>query len=163
MKILKSYFSALIILAIMQVIYYFPRMPETLASHFDGLGDPNGWSSKIVFFAIYAAVLLLTIFIFVVFPDKFIKSSGQGIKIANKEYWLAPERREATIKFYRSYFLLFGIANAMLAILTIQFVIHANFKQQPRLDSAIVWVLVLYFIFVIAWLIRFYTKFRRIP
>jgi len=113
------------------------------------------------YFGIYAAVLLLTIFIFVVVPNKFIKQSRLGLKIPNKEYWLAPERQHDTIQFYRTHFLFFGIANALLAIFVIQLVIQANFKDQPRLDSAIAWALVLYFVFVIIWLIRFFIKFRR--
>ncbi|MGI9227188.1 MAG: DUF1648 domain-containing protein, partial [Gammaproteobacteria bacterium] len=147
--------------AIVQTIYYYPRIPNVVASHFDGLGDPNGWSSKVLFFGIYAAVLLLTIFIFLVVPGMVAKSSGRGLKIPNKSYWLAPERQQDTIQFYRIHFLYFGIANLLLVIFVIQLVILANFKDQPRLDSAIVWALILYFIFVALWLIRFYTKFRR--
>ena len=161
MKLLQNIFTALVLTAIVQTIYYYPKIPDVVASHFDGLGDPNGWSSKLLFFGIYAAAILLTIFIFVIVPGLVAKSSGKGLKIPNKSYWLAPERQHGTIKFYRTHFLYFGIANLLLAIFVIQLVILANFKEQPRLDRSIVWALILYFIFVALWLIRFYTKFRR--
>lgn len=161
MKALQTIFTVLIITAIVQTIYYYPRIPNVVASHFDGLGDPDGWSSKAVFFGIYAAVLLITIVVFVVIPNRFINLSGKGLKIPNKNYWLAPERQHDTLQFFRTHFMYFGIVNILLAIFVIQLVIQANFKEQPRLDSAIMWALALYFIFVIGWLIRFFLKFRR--
>ncbi len=161
MKFLQTIFTVLIITALVQAIYYYPRVPNIVASHFDGLGDPNGWSSKAVFFGIYAGVLLLTIFVFVVVPNRFINQAGKGLKIPNKDYWLAPERQHDTMQFFRTHFMYFGIVNTLLAIFVIQLVIQANFKEQPRLDSAIMWALALYFIFVIVWLIRFFIKFRR--
>ncbi len=161
MKILHTIFTVLIITAIVQTIYYYPLLPNTVASHFDGLDDPNGWSSKLVFFLIYAGVLLLTTFIFIAIPARLAKRVGKGLKIPNKSYWLAPERIHDTIQFYRNHFLYFGIANALLAVSVIQLVIMANFKEQPRLDNIIIWLLIIYFIFIICWLILFYAKFRR--
>jgi len=157
---LRTVFITLIIVAIAQILYYYPRIPDVVASHFDGLGDPNGWSSKAVFFSIYAAILLLTVFIFLILPQRTGKNKLWK-KLPDKEYWLAPERYDATMAFIQAHFLLFGIVNMLLAMFTIQLVIQANLTEQPRLHSAIVWALLLYFGFVIVWLVRFYAKFRR--
>jgi uncharacterized membrane protein len=43
---LRGSFYGLIAVGVLQSIYYYPRMPEVVASHFDGLGAANGWSSK---------------------------------------------------------------------------------------------------------------------
>ena len=161
MKELKVIFSVLIITVVLQIIYYVPQAPNIVASHFDGLGAPNGWSSKAVFFGVYIAVILLNVLIFIVLPKWFVKSHGIGLKIPNREYWLEPNRREAAIQYYRKHFLIFGIANTLFAMVVIQLVIQANFKEEPRLDSFIIWVLVLFFIFVIFWLIRFFFRFKR--
>ena len=45
----KAVFIALVALAVAQAIFYYPQLPGTMASHFDGAGHPNGWSSKPVF------------------------------------------------------------------------------------------------------------------
>ena len=161
MKVLQTIFAVLICAVIAQVIYYYPRIPNIVASHFDGLGAPNGWSSKAVFFGIYLAVILMTVLIFVVLPKFSITSRVKGLKIPNREYWLEPDRREATIQFYRKHFLAFGIVNTLFALVVIQLVIQANFKEEPRLDFLIVWVLGLFFVFVIFWLFRFFFRFKR--
>jgi len=160
MKKLQFIFTALIVIAIVQTIYFFPRLPEVMASHFDGLGDPNGWSSKAVFFGIYAGVLLLTIFIFTVVPNKFLHRSRIWMNLPNKEYWLAPERKDQTIEFIRSHLMYFGIVNVLLAIYVVQLVILANFNAQPRLGNTVVWALIIYFAYVALWLIRFFVRLR---
>lgn len=161
MKKLQFIFAALICLAILQSIYYFPRVPEVMASHFDGLGNPNGWSSKTVFFGIYAGVLVLTIIIFAVIPNKFIHRSKMWLNLPNKEYWLAPKRKDQTVGFIRSHLMYFGIVNVLLAIYVVQLVILANFNAQPRLSNTIVWALMIYFAYVAIWLIRFFIRFRH--
>ena len=161
MKVLQTIFTVLICAVIVQIIYYYPRVPDIIASHFDSLGAPNGWSSKAVFFGIYIAVVLLTVLIFVVLPRFSITSRVNGLKIPNREYWLEPDRRGETIQFYRTHFLSFGIANVLLALVVIQLVIQANFKEEPRLDFLIVRVLGLFFVFVIYWLFRFFFRFKR--
>ena len=161
MKKLQFIFSALICVAIVQSIYYFPHLPEVMASHFDGLGDPNGWSSKAVFFGIYAGVLVLTIIIFAVIPNKFLHRSKTWLNLPDKEYWLAPERKHQTVAFIRSHLMYFGVVNVLLAIYVVQLVILANFNEQPRLSHTVVWALMIYFAYVAIWLIRFFIRFRR--
>lgn len=161
MKKLQFIFTVLICVAIAQSIYYFPRLPEVMASHFDGLGDPNGWSTKAVFFGIYAGMLVLSIVIFAVIPNKFLHSSKLWLNLPNKEYWLAPKRTDQTVAFIRSHMMYFGIVNVLLAIYVVQLVILANFNDQPRLNSTIVWALLIYFAYVAIWLIRFFIRFRR--
>jgi len=42
MNALRRLFYGLIALAAVQTLYYYPQMPEVVASHFDGRGAPNG-------------------------------------------------------------------------------------------------------------------------
>ena len=46
MNALRRLFYGLIALAAVQVIYYYPQIPQVVASHFDGRGARNGWSSR---------------------------------------------------------------------------------------------------------------------
>ncbi len=154
-------FVALIAIAIVQTIYYFPRVPEVMASHFNGVGDTNEWSSKLVFFGIYVGVLALTVFIFTVIPNKFIHRSRTWLNLPNKEYWLAPERKDQTINFMRNHMMNFGIANVLLAIIVVQLVILANFDSQPKLEQGIMWALAIYFVYLAYWLIRYFMIFKR--
>lgn len=154
-------FFALVALAIIQVVYYYPQMPETVASHFDGLGAPNAWSSKQGFFGLYAVILLMLVAVFVFVPGWSEKRAGFGMKIPHRDHWLAPERIEATRRFFRRQMLLMGILHLSLAIVVIQLAILANFDQQLRLHGSIYWVLGFYFVFLIAWLIHFFLHFKK--
>ena len=49
--------SRLLLIALLGLIaaqcgFYGPQMPSTMASHFDGHGEPNGWSSRAAFFGL---------------------------------------------------------------------------------------------------------------
>lgn len=65
---LRSIFYPLTGLAVLQVVYYYPQMPAVVASHFDGLGVPNGWSGKDAFFALYLTIVVLLVGVFELLP-----------------------------------------------------------------------------------------------
>jgi len=158
---LRRIFLTLIALAVVQIIYYYPQLPEVVASHFDGRGAPNNWSSKNGFFALYAAILLMLVGIFILFPGWSEKRARFGMKLPHRDYWLAPERLEKTRAFFRRQMMIMGVVHLCLAMYAIQLAILANFDQQPRLHHSIGWALTLYFVFLIAWLIHFYLHFRK--
>jgi len=158
---LRRTFLTLIALAIVQIVYYYPLMPEVVASHFDGLGAPNDWSSKNGFFGLYAAILAMLVGVFVFVPGWSEKHGKFGMKIPHRDYWLAPERLVQTRAFFRRQMMIMGVAHVSLAIYAIQLAIQANFAQQPRLHPSIGWALGLYFAILIAWLAHFYFHFRK--
>lgn len=90
----------LTIVFLAQLAYFYPQLPEPVASHFNYLGEPDGWMSKGGFLVFQTLLLIfilgitsLTQILFNHLPDAFIN-------IPNKNYWLAPERRaEALRKF----------------------------------------------------------------
>lgn len=157
----KRIFYALFALALVQIAYYYPQMPETVASHWDGLGAANAWSSRNGFFGLYLAMLLMLLGIFIYVPRWSMHRAKFGMKIPNAEYWLAPERIEQTRVFFQRQMLVMGVIHLILAIWVMQLAILANFSQQPRLDSSIFWALSLYFLFLIGWLIHFFIHFRK--
>ena len=158
---LRRIFLTLIALAIMQIFYYYPQMPAVVASHFDGLGAPNDWSSKNGFFGLYAAILVVLVAVFIFVPGWSEKRARFAMKIPHRDYWLAPERLAQTRVFFRRQMLLMGVVHVSLAIYAIQLAILANFAGQPRLHPSIGWALACYFVFLVAWLIHFYHHFRK--
>lgn len=159
---LRSCFFSLVLLAAAQVIYYYPRLPDTVASHFDGLGAPNDWSGKSGFFAVYIAMLLMLIAVFELLPRWPRKSNRFGMKIPNRDYWLAPERAAATRAFFRRQMMLMGIAHMLLAVYAFQLAILANLEAEPRLHPSIGWALGIYFVFLTGWLIHLHWHFKKI-
>jgi len=97
---LRRIFYILVAVAVIQVIYYYPKMPEVMASHFDCLGAPNDWSGRGFFFGLYLAIVLMLVIVFEYVPQWSEKRSKFGMKIPHPEYWLAPERIDQTRAFF---------------------------------------------------------------
>ena len=158
---LKSVFYSLTALAILQVVYYYPQLPDVVASHFDGPGAADGWSGKDAFFALYLAIVALLAGIFEWLPKWIQSRPGKQLKIPNRDYWLAPERSAATRAFFRRQLMLMGIANLGLVIFAVQLAILANFEQPPRLHASIAWALAAYCGLLAAWTIHFLLRFKK--
>ena len=71
-------FTILIGLCVLQIVYYWPLMSERMVSHFDGAGNPNGWSSRSTFFCLYAGLTVMIIFMF--------RFPASLISMPNREY-----------------------------------------------------------------------------
>ena len=158
---LQSGFYGLLAIALLQIVYYYPQMPEVVASHFDGLGAANGWSSKNAFFGLYIAILLLLIAVFEAAPRYFETRLGIGRRLPNRDYWLAPGRIASTPAFLRRHMMLMGNLHLLLMIFAIQLAILANFSTEPRLHTSIAWGLGFYFVCLAAWLTYFILHFRK--
>ena len=161
LRISRMIFAIVLAVALGQIIYYYPHVPHIVASHFDGAGNPNGWSSRPGFFAVYVGVLLLTIVVFALVPFWLGRTPTPRLKLPNREYWLSTKNREATIDFIQVQFIWFAIANTVLGIFVVQRIIQANLRVNPHLDNSVWWALGLYGMFVVGWLIRFFVRFVR--
>jgi uncharacterized membrane protein len=126
-------FWAVIAVAIVQGVYAFPLMPERMASHFGASGMPNGLMTKSQFFAVYALSLLPAFVLKFWVPRKVAKTQGARRNLPNKEYWLAPERRESTFAYFESFFAWYGCALLLLVVFVMGLAMRANLNPQPRL------------------------------
>jgi uncharacterized membrane protein len=148
-------------LAVVQLLYYYPAMPEPMASHFDSAGRPNGFQSRGGFFALTAAMLMMVVVLFGGFRFLFHVLPLTAINVPNREHWLAPERFEETIDFMVRQMEWMGVATLLLLILVLQGVFEANQASEPRLGGAIWWVLGGFLSYTAVWLVRFLRRFRK--
>jgi len=146
-------------LAVFQSFYFYPQMPDVMASHFDGAGNPNGWMTKEIFVLFYLGMITLLIVIFLLIP-KFPK---QMRNLPNRDYWLSEERKTETVNYINASALRMGIATLVLLLYVMQFAFEANIAKEPRLSGYVGWALILYFIFLGVWLIKFFRRFRKNP
>lgn len=164
MKTLSFYaFIFLLSVEFAQAVYYFPVMPDPMASHFGFYGEANGWMSKNGFFVFEALLFLIMILSFLIMPRVFEKYQVKaGINMPNKDYWLAPERADYFYSYFRKSFGWFGVATMVLLISVMQMTFAANLQPNPVLDNTkFLIVFGGYMAFVIVWLILFNRKFRR--
>ena len=79
--------------------YYYPLLPKVVASHFDVHGIANGWQTKQGFFEVLAGTTALSAFLIFGIPTMIGIIPDQFINLPNKDYWLAPEQRAASLEF----------------------------------------------------------------
>jgi uncharacterized membrane protein len=156
----RSVFISLAVLLVVQGLFYYPRLPETMASHFNAGGTPNGFQSKAIFFLMLYAILLVVGGFLAFGVPALISTRPQIANLPNKAYWLAPERREATLAFLAAHFTWFGSAVLALGNAIVFQVIRYHLEHQPALPSSSMWVILLSFLlFVLFWMV---TLFRRL-
>ena len=157
----ERFFLLLVALCILQILYYAPLMPEHMASHFDGAGAPNGWSTKTAFFGLYLGILGLLFLSFRVLPGLLPRFPESMINQPNKEYWLAVERKDETFLRIRERLMYMGNGVVIFLIATFQLVLLANFTEDRRMNAEVLWILLLLFlIFTLSWTIKFIRLFR---
>lgn len=148
-------------LCVLQFLYYAPRMPEQMASHFDNVGLPDGWSGKTAFFLLYAGMLFFVFLSFRVLPGLLSRFPDSVVNLPNKAYWLASERRAETFLRIRQHLGHMGTGVLIFILAVFQLVLMANLTEGRRLNTQLLWVLLLLFLlFALFWTVMFIRSFR---
>jgi len=149
---------ALAMLFLGQLIFYYPQMPDPMASHFNGYGEPDGWMSKNGFFAFEIGLLFFCAALFFATTRFLTKLPDSLINMPRKDYWLAPERRAATLRVFRDKMEAFYIPVFLLLVIINQFVFRANLSRENL--PPISWLFIGAFVFyTIIWSINLNRKF----
>jgi uncharacterized membrane protein len=161
MTVSKTTLLLVAVAAILMMQHYYPLMPDPMASHFDGAGRPNGYQSREGFFLLSGAMLLLVVAIFGGAGFVFRVVPTNLFNLPNREYWLAPERRAATMEFMTRQMEWFGVVTLILLIGVLWAAMEANLRPDPVLDSSTMWWMMgAYLAFTTVWLVRFVLRFR---
>jgi uncharacterized membrane protein len=143
-----------------QLIWYAPRLPETVASHFNAAGEPDGWMSRGVFLGFLAGISLLYVALFLGAAALVRRAPAAVVSLPNKEYWLAPERAAATRRAIAGELFKVAAATQVLMIVITQLTVEVGLGRRQTL-SDVSWVaLVVYVGIVIWWLIALFRRFR---
>lgn len=118
-----------------------PRLPERVASHFNGAGAADGWMSRTVYLwtmggtATGVALLMLA----VGWGTRYLPTSV--VNLPHRDYWLAAERREATYAAFACFGLWMAALQALLVLGVHLLVVQANELQPPKLSPTVWWLL----------------------
>jgi uncharacterized membrane protein len=126
-------------------------LPEVAASHFGGSGAANGSMPRDVYawFMLLFVVGLPMLLVFV--PTISLKQPSAGLRLPNREYWLAPERRAETLEFLRQHMARFGSMLVVFLCYIHWLVVRANTLVPPRLPAS--WAIAGIVVFVIGCLV----------
>jgi uncharacterized membrane protein len=144
----------------LDVAHYLPLVPEPLASHFGFSGRPNGWTSHsrmiaglTVLVLLFAAIFAATFF-FGRIPDRLIN-------VPNKTYWLAPDRREATLLYISVWLRWFLVLTLAFLTLVVGLTFRANLHTPPQLSVAGLGVLIIYLAAAVTMVVTLFMRLHR--
>jgi len=153
-------FVLLCIACLVHALYYYPRLPEQVAHHFGGSGQPDAWGGKMHFLIVYLATVAVMAISFLGVGLALPKIPNSAINLPNKDYWLAPERRQQTLDYMLPPFLWLG----SLTMLLLLDIFHQSFRvhlgKATSLDHF--WISMgVYLVVTTVWGIAIYKKFSK--
>ena len=150
-----------VIAAVIQIMYYYPYLPERMAIHFNVSGQADNFSSKFSASIFQIGLTLFIVVLFKIIGILLTKASDGLINLPNKEYWLAPERRAATIDYMENMvYRMGGITNIFL-LLVFQLVINTNLEGDYSLGVTFWIVLAVYMFGIIVSVVKIITRFSK--
>lgn len=153
-------FIIVILLCLGQAIYYYPLLPDRVASHFGASGRPDAWSSKQSFVEIYLFAVAVVALLFSGIGSLLRRTPSHMINLPNRDYWMAPARAEETIDFLSQQFLWVGSATLLLLLDIFHQAFMVHLARAGGLEHAVV-SLVLYVVFTAIWSIGLIRKFLQ--
>lgn len=157
-------YAFLVLACLLMMAYYYPQMPQTMAAHFAADGLPNGWQPRGTFFALMLLITASSAVVTFFAPWQIASKSNDRINLPNKQYWLAPERREQTMQSIAAMMGWFGCGLLFALISGTYLAIRANLAADHRFNSEIMLtVLGLFFGGLVSLIVGFVRRFQRIP
>jgi hypothetical protein len=137
-------------------------LPEFPAAHFGAGGTPNAFMTRKGYLAfMYVFVTVVPMFVSLL-PALVGRRWPHALNIPNRDYWLAPERREDSLATVESRTRWLAGAMIVFTCFIHWLVVQANAAMPQRLDEAQFMVgLGIFALFIIGWIGSFYTRFRR--
>lgn len=116
------------LLVVLLAFIWVPGLPlqETVATHFDGAGKGNGFMSRSGYHWYMTGFVLFMSLAMVWFPSWLNSRSSKWISLPNREYWMAPERRDASAAYLERWLLRLGILTLALIGYVHWLVVKAN-------------------------------------
>jgi hypothetical protein len=139
-------------------------LPALVASHFGASGTADSFMPRDAYIRFMLAFVVgLPLFI-VGLTTLALGSPNARINVPNREYWLAPERREETVSFLRLHTVRFGGMLVVFLCYVHWLVVRANEAQPVRLHNQwFIGGLAVFVISALAWTKVLLGRFRQVP
>jgi uncharacterized membrane protein len=136
-------------------------LPPLVAAHFDSAGHVNSYMPRGRYIALLLGIAAVVPLFLVIGLGRAFSKPGLRINLPNRDYWLAPERREETLRFLARQTSVFAWLVVLFLCYVQWLVVRANALTPPSLDSpAFVRGLLLFLACTFSWLVRLIIRFR---
>ena len=116
MRFGRVFYVIVLLICVFEAARLWSITPAQMAAHFDILGNPDRFVPKAEFFWYQIQTMLVVVIVSLLPQILFLVLPVSLINMPNREYWLAPERREGVMDRMSSFAaMMFGII-----LLTIQ-------------------------------------------
>lgn len=126
MRLSRALYFGLLAILIIRFVMQFFSLPPVVASHFGPGGQPDGWMPREAFALVGVLPVVVSLVVVVVAPLLTARLPASMINLPNKEYWLAPERREQAFSKLGAEMEWFGALLIAFFIFTYELVFQAN-------------------------------------
>ena len=160
MKLSRQWIGITLLIAVGHGVWAYTVLPERVVSHWDGLGNPNDYMSRDGFISFYLWLMVGLSTLFGGIGALIRVTPNDAINLPNRDYWLTPERRDATIATITKQMNAFTVMMNVFMIGIHQLSIMANLTPDKHLSNG-VWVLLLGFLGGTAyWVYKMYADFK---
>ncbi len=139
-----------------------PQLPSRVATHFNFSGEPNGWMTRAgnqEFMLLFGFGFPLFL-VFICWATRFVPTGF--VNIPNRQYWLAPERREHTSSYLVHHSLWLACLAVLLCIGIDYATLEANKQAPPHLSTPLVLLIIgLFLTGTAVWVVRLFQHFKR--
>ncbi len=138
------------------------RLPTRVASHFGPAGLANGFMGRAAYLQFTVGLLLIVPLLVASAILIAVRLFPGGLNIPDRDYWLAPERREETVQYLLAHTLWLAALLGVLVLAVHLLVVEANRAVPPQLDTGhFVGALAAFFIALMVWVGALRRHFRR--
>jgi len=151
------------IIAILQPILFYDRLPEKVASHFGASGEANSFMAKNKFVYLSIGLILFLDILFFGLSKLMNILSDSGFNLPNKKYWLHSARRVKTLQTIKK--MLYNVSTITILFLMaiMQKIIESNISGTFKLGNETFVYFILYVVGLAVYIVSFYLKFSRVP
>ena len=137
MRIGRIIFVAALLICVVEMFRLWGISPQQMAAHFNAQGDPDRFVTKPEFFWFQIQTLFIVVLVSLPLQVLLLVVPPNLINMPNREYWLAPERKEETLGRLSDFgSLMFGVI--LLAILAaFEISVYANLQTPVHFNAGL--------------------------
>ena len=157
-------FLALVVCAALFVGLSCQDLPDIVASHFDASGRANGFMPRRAYTVFMLAIVVGAPLVLALMPMRAFRNPRARINLPNRAYWLAPERRAATIDVLSTQAVRFATVVLVFLCYAHWLVVQAHALTPPALSTPRFMAgLVVFLLATLFWTVALIRRFMHIP
>jgi hypothetical protein len=147
-------------LSVAQLLHAAWVLPEQVPLHFSFDGTPDSHGSRAALIILNWVLLAFNAALFLALPWLMARLPDDLINLPNKDYWLAPARRQSTLESLASHMRWMGCATQLLMMDLLAQTVKVATGSASALGHSN-WSLGIYLLFTALWVGLLYGRFRR--